>query len=387
MATLLRYAGLSSFCLSLASCGSAEPSPGVVDNAVAAAPGESAQQVTLGAPLPAEPCKPEAPPIGKRVLRLPSRTVKNAGAPNCRLAFVELGPALVGSRPVLSASQEGVLAAWFEDQGTVVARFLSSDLAPTSKPVKIGRFSDPKDVVAVALSGGGLVLTRSVEADGDHWFASFLDANGRVVGPPVATALDPQQVLRTNFVSDVGTVHLVQYPMYLPGNAPSPPKPVVSHLLSKDKPNVCPVRVELGGVIDSRHEVVAVQADAGPGFLLRFLEGDPSALPPPDQAKVVLVRHASTLKDPAAVVGGASGPGRLELIPQLGTTKYLRAAPAALGAVTSELAPPIDLAPLLGGAPLDPAQLGEVLWTGKQNAVPVTVAASGQARFIQVDCK
>ena len=71
----------------------------------------------------------------------------------------------------------------------------------------------------------------------------------------------------------------------------------------------------------------------------------------------------------------------------LGTTKYLRAAKVAVGVVAAELAPPIDFAPLLGNSPLDPAQLGEVLWTGKQNAVPVTVEASGKARFIQVDCK
>ncbi len=387
MASFLRNAGLASFCSVLAACGAAEPAPSSAGEALVAAPGAPAQAEAVGGPLPAEPCKPEAPPVGKRVLRLPAQTVKNAGASTCRLAFVELGVALPGSRPVLSASQEGVLAAWFEDKGTVAARFLSSDLAPTSKPVRIGRFADPKDVVAVALSGGGLVLTRSVEADGDHWFASFLDAHGRVLGPPVATALDPAQLLRTNFVSDSGTVHLLQYPIYLPGNAPSPPKPVVSHLLSKDKPNVCPVRVELGGVIDSRHEVVAVQADAGPGFLLRFLEGAPSSLPPADQAKVVLVRHASTMKDPAAVVGGAAGPGQLEVMPMLGTTKYLRAAKAAVGVVTTELAPPIDFAPLLGTAPLDPAQLGEVLWTGKQNALPITVEASGKARFIQVDCK
>lgn len=387
MASFSRFAGLASFCSVLAACGAAEPAPTSIGEALVAAPGATAQAEAVGVPLPAEPCKPEAPPVGKRVLRLPAQTVKNAGAPSCRLAYVELGAALSGSRPVLSASQEGVLAAWFEDKGTVAARFLSSDLAPTSKPVRIGRFADPKDVVAVALSGGGLVLTRSVEADGDHWFASFLDAHGRVVGPPVATALDPQQRLRTSFVSDSGTVHLVQYPVYLPGNAPTPPKPVVSHLLSRDKPNVCPVRVELGGVIDGRHEVVAVQADAGPGFLLRFLEGDPSSLPPPDQAKVVLVRHASTMKDPAAVVGGAAGPGQMEIMPMLGTTKYLRATKAVFGIITAELAPPIDLAPLLGSSPLDLAKLGDVLWTGKQNAIPVSVEASGKARFIQVDCK
>ena len=150
---------------------------------------------------------------------------------------------------------------------------------------------------------------------------------------------------------------------------------------------MCPVRVELGGVIDGRHEVVAVQADAGPGFLLRFLEGDPSSLPPPDQAKVVLVRHASTMKDPAAVVGGAAGPGQMEIMPMLGTTKYLRATKAVFGIITAELAPPIDLAPLLGSSPLDLAKLGDVLWTGKQNAIPVSVEASGKARFIQVDCK
>ncbi len=337
------------------------------------------------APLAATPCENAAPPLGTRVVQPGARTIKNAGAASCRTRRVELGSTHQGSIAQLSAGPQAVIAAWFDSESTVSARLLSLDLEPLTPAVQIGRFRGPSDIRVVGLESGGLVLTRSKEGDGDHWYASFLDGRGALSGPPVVTAIDPAQIVRAAFLSDSDTVHVVQHPLYLPGMVPATTKPIVSHLLSRKQPNVCPVQIPLRGYVDSRHDLAPIESAGGPGFLLRFVEGPDTPLPPFGKAKSMLVRHAQSGKDMTIVAG--SDNGRLDFVTSVGTLELLRAEPIQLGSPVKELAPPVDLSPLVSAEAAGPGGLGDVIWTGKVSGLAVRALGSADvAKLVRIDC-
>lgn len=334
------------------------------------------------APAPATDCVARRPDLGRRLIATAPRTAASAGASACKVDVVALGRGAPEPRLAIAGGPQGAIVAWQADEHTVVASLTSSAFEPSGHPIPVGRFDAPLDVKVVSLSRGGLVLTRSKEADGERWYASFLDGKGALVGPPVATGLAPDQLVRETLLADNDTVQVLQYPVYAFG-VPAKPRPLVISALRPGEVDTCPTRIDLGGRVDVRFDVTAVAGDGGPGFVVRYIEGTADGLPPLKESKTLLARHGEAVRGPVSV--GAAGPALVDFVPSLEAPKYLRTKHSPTPGLLEELAPPVDVAAAFGARPFSPDSYGLDAWTGAVTTVPLRFGADVQA--LRVDCR
>jgi hypothetical protein len=329
------------------------------------------------APLAATACSDEKATLGKRVQIVPEMTAKNAGAETCRTHPVSLGPAHTGAMPVVAGGPKGAIAAWQEDDNTVVARLLAADLEPRTPVVRVGRFEEPERIVVVPTARGGAVLVLSNESDAERWYVSFVGEDGAVLDAPRATGLDPEQLVRAAFATADDAIAVLQYPVYLPFGIPEDPKPILLAVVDRDHPSRCPLRVDLAGAVDSRDDTVIVDGPGGPGFVVRYVEGLDSELPPLGEALAMRIHPGGAKKNVAIPERPAQ---RLEMLLFLGSSTLLRMTPFTVGTPSGT---PIDLAPHLGTGRIDPNDIA-ITWTGTRAAA--AVRAGDEARLIAVDC-
>lgn len=334
------------------------------------------------APLPAKDCDDRRMDLGARLIATAPRSAKNAGASVCKVDVVTLGRGAPEPRLTIAGGPQGAIAAWQSDEHTVLAALYSATLEPSAQPVAVGRFEAPLDVKVVALSRGGLVLTRSKEADGERWYASFLDGKGALVGPPVATGLAPDQLVRETLLADNDTVQVLQYPVYAFG-VPAKPRPLVVSALRSDAADTCSTRIDLQGRVDARFDVPAVDGESGPGFVVHFIEGTSDALPPLKASRTLLARHKELVQNPVSV--GAAGPVGLDFVPSLEAPKFLRTKHSPTPGLIEEMAPPVDVAAAFGPRPFSPDSYGLAVWTGAVTAVPLRFGADVQV--LRIDCR
>jgi hypothetical protein len=288
-----------------------------------------------------------------------------------------------GSAASRGDGRQGAMAS-STDNDQIVVGLLDGDRSLRVAPTAVRTFRTPNGLFLVAMPDGGAVVFVLAEDGGKHWFVSFVDASGKVLGPPSATDLSVRQLIRVAFASSDGRVLVVQYPEYLPGNLPDEVLPVTYTVLDRAHPQACTSTVAGGGYVNSNDELTLRDPDGkGDGVVLPYVR-DPSApLPPRGKGDALFLRGRSP---PHAVTRSAApAEPRLEFVPFLGTTQLLRMENNA-----STPLPPIELAAIVGAhANLVETLAQDTVWTGSHMLWPPTrstrrhVSSPSRARRIR----